>query len=155
MSEISTKAELSKIYTNHCIRATTSTVLSHQNFNQNDIISVTGHKDPKSLMPYVASTSSNIRREMSSVLMNYGKLCKASEVLNSSSNSYIVTCIDGARPMLSSASYMPPLPMSNVSSNVTNRVPNSIVVFILARNYFERKRKQFKGPGKLWLDDCL
>ena len=56
---------------------------------------------------------------MSSVLMNYGKPSKASEVPNSSSNSYIVPCIDGARPMLSSASYMPPLPMSNVSSTST------------------------------------
>ena len=63
MKKISEKAELSQIYTNHCIRATTSTVLSHSSFNQNDIISVTGHKDPKSLLPYVASTGNEQRKK--------------------------------------------------------------------------------------------
>lgn len=107
MKEISKQAKLSKTYTNHCIRATTSTVLSHQNFNQNDIIAVTGHKDPKSLMPYVASTSSNIRREMSSVLMHYGKASDKPEA------SHIVPSIcmdtDNLRPV------------SNVSTVVNNQ----------------------------------
>ena len=74
MKKISEKAELSQIYTNHCIRATTSTVLSHSSFNQNDIISVTGHKDPKSLLPYVASTGNEQRKKMSNTLHNYGKV---------------------------------------------------------------------------------
>ena len=65
MTKISKKAELTQIYTNHCIRATTSTVLSHCSFNQNNIISVTGHKDPKSLLPYVASTGNEQRKQMS------------------------------------------------------------------------------------------
>ena len=73
MKNISQKAGLSQIYTNHCIRATTSTVLSHSAYNQNDIISVTGHKDPKSLLPYVASTGNEQRKNMSNTLHNYGK----------------------------------------------------------------------------------
>ena len=73
MKVISAKAQLSQVYTNHCIRATTSTILSHANLNENDIIAVTGYKDPKSLLPYVASTSNEKRKNMSGILHGYGK----------------------------------------------------------------------------------
>ena len=53
MKTISKKAGLMEIYTSHGIRATTSTILTHADVDHNDIITVTGHKDPKSLMPYV------------------------------------------------------------------------------------------------------
>ena len=59
MKNISIRANLSQIYTNHCIRATTTTVLAHADIQHNDIIAVTGHKDPKSLIPYVTSTRNN------------------------------------------------------------------------------------------------
>ena len=70
MKKISEKVELSQIYTNHCIRAITNTVLSHCSFNQNDIILVTGHKDPKSLLSYVASTGNEQRKQ----IHTYGKV---------------------------------------------------------------------------------
>ena len=41
MKNISKKAGLSEIYTNHCIRATTSTILAHADVPHNDIIAVT------------------------------------------------------------------------------------------------------------------
>ena len=58
---------------NHCIRATTSTVLSHSNFEHSDIIAVTGHKDPRSLLPYVRSVSNEKRKAMSNTLYEYGR----------------------------------------------------------------------------------
>ena len=73
MKTISKKAGLTEDYTNHCIRATTSTVLANANVEHNDIISVTGHKDPKSLLPYIRSCSNEKRREMSTILNNYGR----------------------------------------------------------------------------------
>ena len=73
MKTISKKAGLTEDYTNHCIRATTSTVLAHTNVEHNDIISVTGHKYPKSLLPCIRSCSNEKRREMSTILNNYGK----------------------------------------------------------------------------------
>ena len=88
MKNISEKAQLSQIYTNHCIRATTSTVLSHSSFNENDIIAVTGHKDPKSLLPYVASTGNEQRKQMSNTLHKYGKCSNKPESIS--------TCITGS-----------------------------------------------------------
>ena len=67
MKQISMKAGLSSEYTNHCIRATTSTVLAHANIDHNDIITITGHKNPKSLLPYIKRCSNEKRREMSGI----------------------------------------------------------------------------------------
>lgn len=86
MKQISAKAGLSKVYTNHCIRATTSTVLSHAKINQNDT-AVTGHKYPKSLLPYVNSTSNARRKSTSAILHSYGKPCTATS--NSTDNRVI------------------------------------------------------------------
>ena len=52
MSDISKKCELSKIYTNHCIRVTGATVLTRQKFSASEIMSVTGHKSVQSLATY-------------------------------------------------------------------------------------------------------
>ena len=52
MSNISEKAELSKRYTNHCIRVTGITNLSQANFNMKQIMSVSGHKSVNSLALY-------------------------------------------------------------------------------------------------------
>lgn len=105
-------------------------------------------------MLYVASTSLNIRREMLSVLMNYGEPSKASEVPYSRSNSYIIPYIYLARPLLSSASYMPPLPMSNVRSTSTV-VSNQEQIFkdltnigmkVFEGNTFSSQRPSFPVP---------
>ena len=73
---ISQKAGPSSIYTTHCIRATISTVLAHMlahtNVDHNDIISATGNKHPKIVLPYIKTCSNAKRREMS-ILSSYGK----------------------------------------------------------------------------------
>lgn len=71
MKKISIKTNLSEIYTSHCIRATTSNVLVHSSYNQNDIIAVTSHKDPRSLLPYVRCTSNRLRTDMSNILYEF------------------------------------------------------------------------------------
>eukprot|EP00117_Sycon_ciliatum_P026295 scpid112350/ scgid21616/ len=43
MKSLSEKAGTSRIYTNHCLRATCVTVLQENGFSSNDITSVTGH----------------------------------------------------------------------------------------------------------------
>ena len=52
MSELSREAQLSKIYTNHCIRATGITVLTDAKFSNADIMLVSGHKSVQSLSVY-------------------------------------------------------------------------------------------------------
>ena len=73
MKTISKLGNLTQEYTNHCIRATVCTVLAHNDVESSNIIKVTGHKDVKSLAPYISSTSNQKRKEMSQILFDYGK----------------------------------------------------------------------------------
>lgn len=66
MRRISIKARLSQVYTNYCIRMTTTAVLLNANFDHRDIISVTGHKDVRSLLSYMENTSNEEEEENSS-----------------------------------------------------------------------------------------
>ena len=52
MSRLSKDCDLSKIYTNHSIRATGATILSKSMFNASQVMSVTGHKSVQSLSVY-------------------------------------------------------------------------------------------------------
>ena len=97
MKQISQKAGLSSQYTNHCIRATTSTVLAHANVDHNDIISITGHKDPKSLLPYIKSCSNEKRRKMSSILNSYGKDQNAKNDSESEPQASVAVQISGSK----------------------------------------------------------
>ena len=73
MPKISKAGGLSKVYTNHCIRATAVTVLSNSGVDDMDIISVSGHKNVQSLLPYKQSVSDEKRKCMSSTLALFGK----------------------------------------------------------------------------------
>ena len=73
MNKISKAAGLSRIYSNHCIRATAVTVLSNSGVDANDIICVSGHKNVQSLLPYQQSVSDVKRKSMSGALASFGK----------------------------------------------------------------------------------
>ena len=72
MSRISKAAKLSKVYTNHCIRVTAVTVLSNAGVGETDIISVSGHKNVQSLVPYQRKVGDEKRRNISHTLAAYG-----------------------------------------------------------------------------------
>ena len=73
MKDISVAAGLSKIYTNHCLRATAATILSHAGFDFRNISSVTGHRNIQSLTSYVRAPSMDQRKSMCNTLHNFGK----------------------------------------------------------------------------------
>ena len=52
MKDISVKCQLSKIYTNHCIRVTGASILTRCNYSAKEIMSVTSHKSVQSLTIY-------------------------------------------------------------------------------------------------------
>ncbi|XP_045176600.2 uncharacterized protein LOC123537103 [Mercenaria mercenaria] len=64
MPTISSKAGLSKRYTNHSLR----TILDSNEFASRHITSVTGHKAESSLKTYTGYTSPNIKRKMSDTI---------------------------------------------------------------------------------------
>ena len=67
MTDISTKCELSKMYTNHCIRVTGISILTRMRFSASEIMSVNGHKSVQSLAIY-QKTDDKKKREMGDVL---------------------------------------------------------------------------------------
>ena len=52
MKVISAEAELSRVYTNHCIRATAITLWSHAGLNDRQIMAISGHRNEASLRSY-------------------------------------------------------------------------------------------------------
>ena len=60
MSDISTKADLSKNYTNHGIRKTTVTAMKRSGFSLQEIANVTKHKNLESLKHYISRRKTNL-----------------------------------------------------------------------------------------------
>ena len=68
MKQLSTKAALSMIYTNHCIWASVVTNLNESGFEACDIMATTGHKSESSIRSYAKKCPVKRRREMSDIL---------------------------------------------------------------------------------------
>lgn len=70
MKTISTKAEVSQIYTNHSIRATCITALDNKGMEARHIMSISGHKSETSIKSYSRNVSEEKKHEMCVVLQN-------------------------------------------------------------------------------------
>ena len=68
MTFLTKDANLSKAYTNHCVRSTCITVLDKENFEARHIMTVSGHKREESIKSYSTVTSDPKKREMSNAL---------------------------------------------------------------------------------------
>lgn len=70
MKTISTKAELSQVYTNHSIRATCISTLDNKGMEARHIMSISGHKSETSIKSYSRNVSEEKTHEMCVVLQN-------------------------------------------------------------------------------------
>ena len=68
MKELSKAANLSQVYTNHCIRATAITLLSDDGLSNRHIMTLSGHRNENSLTSYNARPSSQRLQVCSNVL---------------------------------------------------------------------------------------
>ena len=75
MAVISKAAELSMIYTNHCVRSTVVTVLNEKGFDSNEIKSVTGHKRTESIERYNKRMRLDKKKELSNALTQSLSTC--------------------------------------------------------------------------------
>ena len=101
MKEISQEANLSKVYTNHCIRATSVTVLDNCGIEARHIMSVSGHRSENSIRSY-SRTGVGMKRKMFSELANY---CRQSNDVGRSSAPNL------QEPVESASSSKKPLPI--------------------------------------------
>ena len=77
MKILSAKAQLSKVYTNHSIRATTITVLDENGFKARHIQVISGHKCKASVRSYAKKCPDSKKRQMREVLSRVVKPSKA------------------------------------------------------------------------------
>ena len=68
MKTISTNANLSRLYTNHFVRATCVTQLASKGFSISEIQAVTGHKRQDSVQRYIKQIESSKKQKMSNAL---------------------------------------------------------------------------------------
>ena len=68
MKDLSKAANLSKIYTNHCVRATAITLWSNAGLSNRHIMSLSGHRNENSLRSYNTRPSSQQLQLCSNVL---------------------------------------------------------------------------------------
>ena len=68
MTVISSKAGLSQVYTNHCVRASTVTTLYQAGVDTQRICSITKHKGEGTLTHYISSSTDQQKREASLIL---------------------------------------------------------------------------------------
>jgi hypothetical protein len=85
MSTISRQAGLSKIYTNHCLRATSITKLDRNGFEARHIMRASGHKSESSIRSYSTHLSEEQQRDMSDCLSKPFSNRKENATLNSTS----------------------------------------------------------------------
>lgn len=85
MKQLSTEAGLSRIYTNHCLRATSITILNDC-YEARHVMTVSGHKSESSLRHY-AKTSEQKRQEMALTIAEATTGSTVQKLVQSSSQS--------------------------------------------------------------------
>ena len=73
LKTFSDRFNLSEKYTNHCVRATVTTVLDQGGVEGRHIIGVTGHRNTDSLKSYINTVSKDKRHSMGNILGAFGK----------------------------------------------------------------------------------
>ena len=68
MSLISKQAQLSRPYTNHCIRATCISILDSMGFSARDICQISGHANEGSLSSYIGKANDGRKQELSGAI---------------------------------------------------------------------------------------
>ena len=68
MVNISKAAKLSRVYTNHCLRATCITILDKTGFASREICQVSGHRNEGSLASYIGRVSDDKKHDISNAL---------------------------------------------------------------------------------------
>lgn len=86
MPRISEAAGLSEAYTNHCVRATTVTVLFQKGVQPQNIMARTGHRSVTGLTPYIGASTSAQKREEATLLQSALVASQAQETVRSESD---------------------------------------------------------------------
>ena len=134
MSRISREAGCSEVYTNHCLRATATTVLAHAGIEHNDICAVTGHRSVDTIRQYVKEPSMDQRANVSKILHDYGSssstdlaLCPVSTTEEAATASTSTESIGGAVSSANSENAVVPQTLNVYSNQNSKTAVNSLL----------------------------
>lgn len=132
MKEISKAAKLSRVYTNHSVRASTVKILAHAGVPNREIMKITGHKCEASLDSYNADSSDKQKRSYSGIL--------SGKSLQSESTLQIQPYI-GPEAFNKGLTHFPPQPCPSFApsflSNQQLRIPNMSNLSVSYQKQFE------------------
>jgi Domain of unknown function (DUF3504) len=83
MQHLSKSAQLSKVYTNHCLRATCITALDQHGYEARHIMTVSGQKSEASIRAYSRNVTDTKKREMSLTLSSHTAVLPVQNQLSS------------------------------------------------------------------------
>jgi hypothetical protein len=132
MADISKAAKLSRVYTNHWIRATCITLLTEAGFEGRHIITLSGHRSEESIKSYCRDTSEEQKRDMSKSISAFTTVVndtvrQSSVVENVSDTVRQSSVVENAGPSTSTAAVRTDpnekLHQSNIVRNSDTSVP--------------------------------
>ena len=94
MKILSVEANLSGIYTNHCLRATCITALDQAGFEARHIMTLSGQKTEASIRSYSRNVSDNMQRDSSLTLSTHMSATNVPEQATLSQTTTCLTDID-------------------------------------------------------------
>ena len=129
MAKISTECELTKRYTNHCIRSTCITALDDSGIETRHIMGLSGHKSESAVRSYSKRLSEKKKREMSDVLSSTVKSSTCTE--NAAPSTVPVVASVASNPVVSASGPVDNIPdfldddfgdyaLANVLNDITN-----------------------------------
>ena len=121
MKVISQEAHLSCTYTNHCLRATSCTVLSDGGIHARHICKLIGHWNESSAAVYARTTPIEKRWDMSNILHSYGDPQAESYALVPASTAVTETIVTPVPTTVMSADFA----ISTVSAPTVNAAPTA------------------------------
>lgn len=124
--KISQAAGCSKIYTNHCLRATSVTLLDHAGFASRDIMTVSGHKSETSIKNYVRTSEAQKQKMSDSISSAIIQEPVSDEFVNIPlSDSQVASIFED---IAQSSTAVNPLPRENAILPMSPSTANSLVV---------------------------
>ena len=134
MRNMSTNANIVPPLTNHCVRATSVTILSEANVETRHIKCVTGHKSDTSIEAYNSKPSFQQKEKMSAILSSFvgGENISASDEQLSQRNSVGIPHSSGG---------LPRPPLENLSLSVNEQQP---VTTLPSQAFFQASAPNFQ-----------
>ena len=130
MRNLSKEAELSQIYTNHSIRATTITLLSHAGVEAREIMRISGHRSEQSIRSYNTDSSDAQKRCYNAILHGNPSSSSCTTAHTVTSSAALGTVVpQHAQPVSTTSSHPTAVMQVRSDTTINNQQQNIMPLF--------------------------